>query len=336
MIRVTANRVLVTGGGGFLGLALTRKLVEQGLTVVSLSRSRYPALDELGVEQISADLADSEAIKKAFSGCDLVFHVAAKAGVWGDEAAYERANVTGSENVIAACRHHGITRLVYTSSPSVVFNGRSMEGVNESVPYPDHFHAPYPRTKALAEQKILAANNSSLATVALRPHLIWGPGDNHLVPRILERGRAGQLRRIGRHDHCVDTIYIDNAVDAHLLAAQRLALGAPCAGKAYFISQDDPRPLWDIVNAILAAGNVPPVTRSIPAAVAYAAGTILEIAYRVLNKQQEPRMTRFLARELTTAHWFDISAAKRDLGYAPRISIEEGMERLRQWLAQQG
>ena len=261
-------------------------------------------------------------------GCDIVFHVAAKAGVWGRHADFYRANVLGTRNVIAACRHHGIGRLVYTSSPSVVFNGRDMEGVDESVPYPTHFEASYPATKAEAEQLVLAANDATLATVALRPHLIWGPGDNHLVPRILARGRAGALRRIGDRPCLVDTIYIDNAAEAHLLAAERLVLGSVVAGRAYFLAQGEPKPLWEIVNRILAAGGLPPVSRSISAERAYMVGTWLERIYRLLRLSGEPRMTRFVARELSTAHWFDLSAARRDFGYAPRVTFDEGMRRL--------
>jgi nucleoside-diphosphate-sugar epimerase len=236
--------------------------------------------------------------------------------------------VTGTENVLAACRRHGVRRLVYTSSPSVVFNGRDMEGVDESAPYPTRYDAPYPRTKAIAEQGVLRANGPDLATVSLRPHLIWGPGDNHLIPRIIARARAGRLRRIGTASKLIDSTYIDNAADAHLLAADRLAPGSPVAGKAYFLSQGEPVPLWDLVNRILAAAGLPPVTRAIPYGVAYAAGCVFEASTAILCPTCEPPMTRFLARELSTAHWFDLTAARRDLGYAPGVSLDEGLRRL--------
>ena len=181
----------------------------------------------------------------------------------------------------------------------------------------------------------LAANSPQLATVALRPHLIWGPGDNHLVPRILARGRAGQLRRIGHRPNLVDSIYLDNAADAHLLAAEKLSPNSPVAGRAYFLSNGEPLPLWTLVNRILAAGDLPPVTRTIPAPVAYAAGVVLETLHRVLRLKSEPRMTRFLAHELFTAHWFNISAARRDLGYEPCVSIDEGLRRLATSLREQ-
>jgi nucleoside-diphosphate-sugar epimerase len=324
-------KALVTGGGGFLGSAIVQRLVPRGDTVHSFSRGDYPELRALGVQLFQGDLTDAEALARAADGCDIVFHVAAKAGIWGPYDKYHRANVIGTENVLAACWRCGIQRLVYTSSPSVVFNGRDMEGVDESTPYPGHYHAHYPKTKALAEQIVLQANGPTLATVSLRPHLIWGPGDNHLIPRIIARASSGRLRRIGRYSKLVDTVYIDNAANAHLLAADHLTPGSPIAGKAYFISQGEPLPLWDLINRILDAAGLPPVTRSVPVSVAYALGALCEAAYSALRKQSEPPMTRFLAKELSTAHWFDIAAARRDLGYQPAVSVDEGLRRLREW-----
>jgi nucleoside-diphosphate-sugar epimerase len=325
-------KALVTGGGGFLGKAIVRMLLEKGVDVCSFSRSAHADLEALGVEHRRGELADGNALVAAASGCDIVYHVAAKAGIWGPYQEFYRANVLGTRNVIQACRAHGIRRLVYTSSPSVVFDGTDMEGVDETVPYPAHYHAFYPQTKAAAEQLVLQANDLSLATVALRPHLIWGPGDNHLVPRILERGRKGALRRIGSRPCLVDTIFIDNAAEAHLLAADRLEVGSVVAGKAYFLSQDEPLPLWTVIDRILAADGLPPVTGSISPGLAFTVGWALEKIYGLLKLRSEPRMTRFVARELSTAHWFDISAARRDFAYAPRVTFNEGMERLQRWL----
>jgi nucleoside-diphosphate-sugar epimerase len=327
-------KALVTGGGGFLGKAIVRMLIERGDSVRSFSRSPHPELTDLGVEHARGALEDAAAVSEACKGCDIVFHVAAKAGVWGPYDDFHRANVTGTANVIAACREQSIGRLVYTSSPSVVFDGSDMEGVDESVPYPEHFEAFYPQTKAAAERLVLQANDASLSTVALRPHLIWGPGDNHLVPRILERGRKGALRKIGTKPCLVDTIYVDNAAAAHLQAADRLGVGSPVAGKAYFLSQGEPLPVWEVVNCILAAGNLPPVRRTISPRLAYAAGALLETIYRTFSLPGEPRMTRFLARELSTAHWFDLSAARRDFGFDPQVSFDEGMDRLQRSLEQ--
>jgi len=326
-------KALVTGGGGFLGQAIVRALRKRGDAVRSFSRNSYENLKAPGVEQRNGDLADPSSVAAAVEGCDVVFHVAARPGIWGDYEEYHQTNVVGTQNVIAACRRHGVHRLVYTSSPSVVFDGRDMEGVDESVPYPADFGAHYPRTKAMAEQLVRAANDARLATVSLRPHLIWGPGDNHLLPRLVARARAGQLARIGSRANLIDTVYVDNAADAHLLAAQRLAPGSPVAGKVYFISQGEPVPLWEMVNRLLDAAGAPRVTRAMPVPLALLLAWGFETAHRLTRNPREPRLTRFVVHELSAAHWFDISAARRDLGYAPVISIAEGLERLRNHLA---
>lgn len=326
----SSDQVLVTGGGGFLGGAIVRQLVERGDRVISLSRRFYPELASMGVEQIQGDISDATAVERACREVDLVFHVAAKPGVWGDYLAYYRTNVIGTQNVIAACIQHNVSRLVYTSSPSVVFGGADMEGVDESVPYPEKYHAHYPKTKAMAEQFVIAAGDEGLKTIILRPHLIWGPQDNHLVPRIIER--ANRLVRVGTGRNLVDTIYIDNAADAHIQAADILKQNHNLSGRVYFISQEDPVPLWEMVNNILKTAGLAPVQRSISRNTAWMIGAVLEIFYKMFKISGEPRMTRFLADELSTAHWFDISAAKKDLGYAPKISIEEGLSRLERWL----
>jgi nucleoside-diphosphate-sugar epimerase len=327
-------KALVTGGGGFVGGALARRLRDEGWDVVSLARGDYPWLAEIGVDARRGDVADTGAVAAAAAGCDVVFHVAAKAGVWGPYEDYHRPNVVGTRNVVAACREHRVPRLVHTSSPSVVYDGSDQEGVDESAPYPETFLCAYPETKAEAERDVLAANGGGLTTVALRPHLVWGPGDRHLVPRILERGRKGQLRRIGSRPCLVDASYVDNVVDVHLAAA--MAPAESCAGKAYFVANGEPIPVFELIDRILAAGGLPPVEREIPVGVASAAGAVLEWVYRLTGRRDEPRMTRFVARQLSTAHWFDLSAAERDLGWTPRVTTDEGMERLAAWLREEG
>ena len=322
-------RALVTGGGGFLGRAIARKLLDRGGPVRNLARGAYPELDGWGVESLRGDVADPQAVDGAVAGCDVVFHVAARVGAWGPRSEYHRTNVTGTDNVLAACRRHGVPKLVYTSTPSVVHAGHDIAGADESLPYPDHFETAYPESKAEAERRVLAANGPALATVALRPHLIWGPGDNHLIPRLLTRARAGRVRLIGREDKLVDSTYIDNAADAHLLAADRLGPDAACAGRAYFIAQGEPCPSGELMNAILAAAGLPPVTKRIPSGVAWLAGAVAEGIFRLLGRQDEPPLTRFVARQLSTAHWYDISAARRDLGYDPAISTRQGLALLR-------
>lgn len=322
------QRALVTGGGGFLGKAIVKLLLERGLAVRSFARGAYPDLAGMGVEAMRGDIGDAGAVAEACKGCDLVFHAAALPGVCGDYADFYRTNFLGTVNVVEGCRAARVGRLVYTSSPSVVFGGGDMENASESVSYPERFKAAYPETKSMAERFVLRANGEALATTALRPHLIWGPGDNHLIPRIVARARAGRLRRVGKGKNRIDAVYIDNAAMAHVQAAERLAPGSPVAGRAYFISNGEPLALWEMVDRILAAAGEPPVTKSIPAPVAYAAGALMEFVYGVFGLRGEPLMTRFVAKELSTAHWFDLGAAKRDFGYAPKVSMEEGFRRL--------
>jgi nucleoside-diphosphate-sugar epimerase len=326
-------KVLVTGGGGFLGGALCRGLLARGDTPISFQRRRSAALDALGVEQRLGDLADAAAIRAACAGVDAVLHNAAKAGQWGSKQEYFSANVDGTDNVIAACRAQGIARLVYTSTPSVTHSGRTpVQGGNErNTPYGEHFKAWYPASKKLAEQRLLAANDASLATVALRPRLIWGPGDTQLLPRLVDRALAGRLRFVGDGENRMDTTYVENAVDAHLRALDALQPGAACAGKPYFISNGEPLSAREIVNDLLRAADAPEVDATIPYALAYAAGAVLEGVWKLLRLAGEPPMTRFLAEQLSTPHWYDISAAARDFGYVPRIPVAEGLARTAAW-----
>ncbi len=323
-----ALKALVTGGGGFLGRAIASALRASGAQVSSFSRGAHSELAAAGIEHIRGDIADAAAVAGAVAGNDIVFHAAALAGFWGPSRDYHRVNVVGTENVIAACLAGGVSRLVFTSSPSVVFGRGDQNGVNEEVPYPAAYLSDYSRTKAAAERLVLAADGPDLATVALRPHLIWGPGDPHLLPRFVARSRQGRLVQIGLADHLVDSIYVDNAAAAHLQAAAALTPESPLRGRAYFLSQGDPRGCWELINALLAAAGAPAVTRRTPAPAAYAAGVTLETLYRALRIAAEPPMTRFLARQLSSAHWFDVSAAQRDFGFAPLITIDEGLRRV--------
>ncbi len=343
-------KALVTGAGGFLGGAITRALIARGDTVHSFSRGDYPELAAQGVIQFHGDLGSEDDIAKAAAGCDAVFHVAAKAGSWGAYEDFYRTNVTGTENVISACQRHSIPSLVYTSSPSVVFDGGDMEGVDEAVPYPSHYEAHYPHTKSQAERLVLQANTGglqpgsqqpgslqtgTLQTVALRPHLIWGPRDTNIMPRLIQRSRSGQLRRISGPSKLVDVTYIDDAANAHLCAMDALrcdeASAARLAGKAYFISSGHPIPLWEMIDRMLTAAGEPKIARSISPRLAFFAGWVLENLHSILRRKGEPRMTRWVAQEMTTAHWFDISAARNDFGYQPKVSLEEGLQRLASW-----
>jgi nucleoside-diphosphate-sugar epimerase len=324
-------KVLVTGGGGFLGFAIVRMLVERGDDVVALCRNHYPELDALSVKTLQGDISDQAFVQYAMTGMDAVIHTAAKAGMWGAYKDYYATNVTGTKNLIKACRQHGINKLVFTSSPSVAYDTEGCEGANESLPYPPHYQAHYSATKAEAEQAVIAANDSNLSTCALRPHLIWGPRDTNLTPRIIDRARRGRLRFVGDGQNLVDSIYIDNAAEAHLLALDRLGPDAACAGKVYFLSQDEPIQTSTLINRILDAAGFPPCDQYISLRAANAVGAVLELIYTLLRIRREPLMTRFLANQLATTHWFNISAAKRDLDYTPGKTIDEGIELLRQW-----
>ena len=323
-------KILVTGGGGFLGQALCRGLRERGHEVVSFNRGHYPELDAIGVRQVRGDLAQRDAVIAAAQGCDAVFHNAAKAGAWGSYQSYHDANVVGTDNVLAACRTHRIAKLVYTSTPSVTHRAtHPVEGgTADTVPYGEHLKAPYAATKLIAEKAVLAANDATLATVALRPRLIWGVGDNQLLPRLVERANAGRLRFVGDGNNRVDTTYIDNAAQAHFDAFEHLAPGSACAGRAYFISNGDPRTMRETVNALLRAAGAPEVTGTVPFRVAYALGVVCEGLWHALPLRGEPPMTRFLAEQLATTHWYDMAPARRDFGYVPPVSFEEGLRRL--------
>jgi nucleoside-diphosphate-sugar epimerase len=324
-------KALVTGGGGFLGKAIVTRLVGRGWQVRTFNRGAYPELSAMGVTEVRGDLVNRDAVERAVAGCDVVFHVAAKAAMWGAYRDFVNTNVIGTNNVVSACRRGGVGKLVYTSTPSVVHGGDDIEGGDESLPYPRRYHAHYPATKARAERAVLGVNSAELATVALRPHLIWGPGDPHLVPQIVSRAREGTLRLVGDGANRVDSVVVDNAADAHLLACDRLAPGAPCAGRVYFISNGQPLPISELVNRILAAAGLPPVRRTVPVWLAYGVGAAMEAAHGLLRLPGEPKMTRMIARHLATAHWYDLTAARRDLGYEPTVSIEEGLARLAGW-----
>ena len=324
-------KVLVTGGGGFLGKAICAGLLARGCEVLSYSRGQYPELATMGVRQLRGDLASFDDVSAACVDVDAVFHVAAKAGAWGSFHEYFDANVRGTWNVIAACRMNRVRTLIHTSTPSVAHRGTRpvLGGNEETAPPAESYKAWYPATKCVAEEHVLAANGSTLATVALRPRLIWGPGDNHLLPRLVERARAGKLKFVGDGQNLVDTTYIDNAAQAHLQALACLQPGAACAGRAYFISNGEPWPLREVLNGLLRAADAPEVRKTIPFRVAYALGAACEGAWSALPLPGEPPMTRFLAEQLSTAHWYSMAPATRDFGYVPKVSMMEGLERLR-------
>lgn len=319
-------KALVTGAGGFLGGAITRQLLAAGHTVTAVARGDYPALTAAGVKVVRADLAGGE-LAPIFDGQDVVFHVAAKTGVWGPTAEFERTNVEGTRQVIAACRQAGVPKLVFTSSPSVIFDGHDHTNAGPDLPYPTHYESDYPRTKAEAERMALAANSPELATVSLRPHLIWGPGDPHLLPRVIKRARQGRLRIVGEGRNEVSITYIDNAAAAHLQAAAHIHPGASGAGRAFFVNDPTPIVLWDWLNGIFAQLQIPPVRRKVSVNLARRVGGVLEWVWRTFNLSGEPPMTRFVAAQLGSSHTYDIRPAQQHLGYQPVVGPEEAMAR---------
>ena len=328
---------LVTGGGGFLGRFLVEQLVARGEDVRVFCRSEPGCLGLEGVSWFGGDVRDAQAVTEACRDITTIYHCASVPGIWGPWSLYESINVQGTRNLIAAATKAGATRFVYTSSPSVVFDGSDMIDADETTPLAQSFLCPYPRSKSMAETDVLKANGShGLATVALRPHLIWGPRDNHLLPRLINRARQGRLRQVGTGHNVISTTYVENAAAAHIQAADLLDLDAPHAGRAYFINEPESVNLWDWTNTLLELAGLPPVTRSISAGNARRLGAAMELLWRILRLESEPPMTRFLAEQLARSHSFSIEAAVRDFGYRKIVTAEEGLRRVAPFLEQLG
>jgi len=321
-------KALVTGGGGFLGGYIVRALLERGDSVRVLGRRDYPELEELGVETFKGDIQSEKIVIDAARGVDTVFHVASKTGIWGKWDDFFQCNVTGTKNVIKACRENGISKLVYTSSPSVIHGGGDVENVDEAAPYPTKYISSYAESKAMAEKIVLGENGDDLFTVSLRPHLIWGPRDTNLIPRLIDRAKSGRLVKVGDCKNLVDTVYVENAAYAHILAAGLLVPESKICGEAYFITQGEPVVLWDWIETLLEGLGLPKLKKHISYNTAYVLGALFERLYSVLNISKEPPMTRFLASQLAKSHFFSPKKAEKDLGYTPSVSTEEGMMRL--------
>ncbi len=323
-------KVLVTGASSLIGAGVANSLAARGNDVVCLQRSHSVLVDD-PVAQHLGDIRDGVVVAEAATGCDAIVHVAAKVGVVGPWEDYRSVNVDGTTNVMAAALDRGVSRVVHVSSPSVAHGGEPIVGGAADAPVLGRRHAWYPESKAMAEIVALDAASGDVGVVAVRPHLVWGPGDTQLVGRIVERARAGRLALVGGGRALVDTTYIDNAVAALVSALDAVHPGAECSGRAYVVSNGEPRMIRELVEGICSAAGVPFAPRDVSLRVGRSAGAVVERVWPILRRSDEPPLTQFLAEQLGTAHWFDSRPARDDLGYSPTVSIDEGLRRLGTW-----
>ena len=326
---MTAMRVLVTGGTSLLARRTAEALVARGDDVVLLQRNASPT----DIEQVLGDVRDADLVLRAVDGCDAVIHAAAKVGVVGAWEDYRSINVDGTANVVAAARQHGVSRLVHVSTPSVAHAGHSLVGAPASPAVTGRTDAHYAESKAIAERLALGAASDALPLVAVRPHLVWGPGDTQLVGRIVERARTGRLALVGGGTALIDTTYIDNAASALVAALDAAVPGAACIGRAYVIANGEPRPIRELIEGILRAAGVQVTPRNVPLRAATLAGSVVERLWPLRHPDVEPPLTRFLAEQLGTAHWFDPRPARDDLAWTPTVTIDQGLEHLTAWFA---
>ncbi len=324
-------KAVVTGSSGFVGRHLVRALAARGDSVVAMDVVPRSDLEGVsGISQVKADLCDASSLREVVSGADAVFHVASRVQTQEHGADEVFAiNVGGTESLLEACRKEGVRRFVYTSSASVVYAGADIEGGDETLPYPLHFHAPYAETKAIAEKKVLAAHGrEGILSCSIRPHIVFGPGDLRFLPAILERARKGKLKAyVGDAKKVSDFTYVDNLVHGLILAGDAMVEGHAAGGQAYFITNGEPVPFWEFVGRVLDGVGHPRPTIRIPFPIAYGAAAVREGIDRLRNvPTSEASLTRFAIRYLTTHHYFTIAKAKRDLGYQPKVGLQAGID----------
>ena len=324
--------VLVTGGAGFLGKEIVIALLKKNFSVTSLSRKTYKELEDLGVTSLVCDLSSEKDLDDIdLSVFDAIFHVAALAGVWGRREDFFTINTLGTKSLYNAAKLAGVKYFIYTSSPSVVFGAEDIKGADESLAYPKKYYSDYAESKALAEKFLLNQGDDGPLVIALRPHLIWGEGDPHIFPRLVQSAKEGKLKRIGSGTNLVDVIHVRNAADAHILALESLIQNSKLHGRAYFLGQDKPVNLWDFINRVLVLNKTEPIESEISFKLAYRLGFVLESIYRFFKVfNTEPRMTRFIALQMGKSHYFSHEKAKKDLGYIPLISTDEGLREIYQ------
>lgn len=326
------NNTLVTGGGGFLGKRIVQMLIDKGFNCSVVGRNDYPELIDIGCTCFKGDITNLSFLQDCFQDIDTVFHVAALAGIWGSWNNYFKTNVIGTQNVVAACKRNNVKRLIYTSTPSVVFNGDHITGGDESLPYAKKPLSNYAKSKILAEKYFLDSISDDFRGCAIRPHLIWGPEDPHLIPRLMERGKAKKLKIVGEGKNIVDVSFVDNVAHAHILAAESLCTSDNANRQAYFIGEEEPVELWSWINNLFDKLDIPTINSKISFKTAYTIGSTLEVVYKTFRINGEPSMTRFVAEQLAKSHYFSHQKAKKDFGYSPLVATDLGMERLINWI----
>lgn len=321
--------VLVTGGGGFLGTYIVKALLARDHKVTSMSRQSYIHLDELGVKTLQVDISDLSQLSEVdLNEFDAIIHTAAFAGVWGDKDKFYKINYEGSKNIFDLALKYKIKYFIYTSSPSVVFGEDDIENGDETIEYPNKFFTDYAKTKAMAEQYILNKNNNEIQCISIRPHLIWGPGDPHLIPRIIQKARRGKLKQVGTGENLVDIIYVENAALAHVNALEAMVKNPELKKEAYFVGQETPVNLWEFINQILQINKIEAVGSYIDFKKAFYLGYFLEFVFKIFGiLKPEPPMTRFVALQLAKSHYFSHKKAENDFNYLPQVSIKEGLEK---------
>lgn len=323
----TAKNILVTGAGGFLGRYIVKALLKKGHQVVGLGRTKHQDLIDQGVRWVQADIRDLEKTRLALKDIDTVFHCASKVAMWGEWDEFESINVQGTQNLLTACLENNVKKFIYTSTPSVVFGQDSINGGDEKLPYPTQSLSLYGKSKAIAEKNVLDIDQSKLLTCAIRPHLIFGPGDDHLVPRLVQAARDNKLKIIGNGENLVDVIAVENAAEAHILAFENISPSSPICGQAYFVAQDKPVKLWDFTNHLLKIHGTKPVTKTISFKLAYFVGWLCETVAKIIGyKKDKLPMTRFVAMQLSKSHWFYHAKAQNDFGYKPLITTEQALK----------
>jgi nucleoside-diphosphate-sugar epimerase len=320
--------VFMTGGSGFLGHHMAKALKGLGHEVTNYGRRICPKLENLGIVQVQGDLSslkDHQKLDQALKGQDICFHIASKVAMWGHWQDFHNINVVGTQNLVKACKRQHVSRFIYTSTPSVVFQSSSIHG-DESLPYAKNSYSLYAKSKIQAESFVLSQKSNDFHVTSLRPHMIFGPGDQNIIPGLLKAADQKRLKIIGSGDNLVDVTYVTNVVDAHLCAFSKI-VEAPhtISGEAFFIGQG-PVKLWDFINDVLVLYDKRPIKKKVPFSVAFSVGALFELFYKILGIfNHDPQMTRFVALQLSKDHYYNHDKAKRLLGWQPKVTLQQAL-----------